>query len=90
MIHLGETLPAELQKEAAPLGWGAVLLLTGLLFPCSLISFGIGAPTGEPSPALAAFSIPKSRVIMACLLQRGAGLGFTADVDIMIVTDWSD
>ena len=46
MIHLGETLPPQLLAEARPLGWGALLLLTGVLFPCSLVSFGIGAPTG--------------------------------------------
>jgi len=46
MIHLGETLPAKLEGERREIRWGTLLLLIGVLFPCSLVSFGIGAPTG--------------------------------------------
>ena len=46
MIHLGETLPAKLEGERRDIRWGTLLLLIGVLFPCSLVSFGIGAPTG--------------------------------------------
>ena len=81
MIHLGETLPAELHKEAAPLGWGAVLLLTGLLFPCSLISFGIGAPTGKPHSGPTAFSITKLRLYWHAFCNA-VPTGFTAEGDI--------
>ena len=46
LIHLGETLPARLAAEQREIRWGTLLLLVGVLFSCSLISFGIGAPTG--------------------------------------------
>ncbi len=46
MIHLGETLPARLAGEQREIRWGTLLLIVGVFFPCSLISFGIGAPTG--------------------------------------------
>ena len=53
MIHLGETLPARLEGEQREIRWGTLLLLIGVLFPCSLISFGIGAPTGPLLPSQA-------------------------------------
>lgn len=46
MIQLGVTLPPELADEAQPIAAGTLLLMTLVLFGCSLISFGIGAPTG--------------------------------------------
>ncbi len=53
VIQLGVTLPAELAAGADALGAGPLLLMTVLLFACSLISFGVGAPTGvlrSPTP----------------------------------------
>ena len=47
MIHLGETLPVKLEGDRREIRWGTLLLLIGVLFSCSLVSFGIGAPTGE-------------------------------------------
>ncbi len=58
MIHLGETLPAKLDGEAREIRWGTLLLLIGVLFPCSLVSFGIGAPTGVVMAAVKAGCYP--------------------------------
>lgn len=51
VIQLGVTLPAELAQDAHSLGAGPLMLMTAVLFACSLISFGIGAPTGCPLPS---------------------------------------
>lgn len=47
VIQLGVTLPAELASEARDISVGSLVLMTVVLFACSLISFGIGAPTGD-------------------------------------------
>ncbi len=47
VIQLGVTLPAELASEARDISVGSLILMTVVLFACSLISFGIGAPTGD-------------------------------------------
>ncbi len=51
VIQLGVTLPPELaaEKAAHELGAGLLAFMTVVLFGCSLVSFGIGAPTGVPS-----------------------------------------
>ena len=60
MIHLGETLPKDLAPERRDIQWSALALLTSVLFPCSLISFGIGAPTGVCQLMVHTIAVPQS------------------------------
>ena len=47
VMQLGVTLPAELAAEQRDISAGTLAVMTAALFACSLISFGIGAPTGK-------------------------------------------